>query len=224
MAKEQITPVVTQLQPDQVIIVEKGSIDPTKPLKNLRHEAFAKELVANNFNKTKAYEVAYRTSKENAQSNAHAVMDYQGVNERVQYLMEENKRLNLPSLVQTLARQTQAKKALIVPKGSVVQWIDDNTAQGQALEKSLKLHGLLKSGSDVNIDNRQAHITINADQSKHLESLATKLLEINQRLGLSATETNEPDGEVTKKPSGLDFESGGTGVGVEEPNEPPTSL
>lgn len=190
---------IDQIPSPSVVVTKR---DPSKPLDNIKHELFAKALVANKGNQTKAYQEVYEApNPEVAAANGSRVISYENVHERVKYLLEETEGLQLPTTLTKLNRQTTAKRPLIVPKGSEVLWIDDNQAQGSAINTALKLHGLLKTGTDIHIDNRKAVININDTQAKALQSLGDKLLEVNQKLGLTSATTNDQDGEVRKRDS-----------------------
>ena len=59
-----------------------------------------------------------------------------------------------------IAKQYNAQRPIMVPKGAQVQYVDDNAAQIEAAKVTYKLLGLLKDNNVV-IDNRQ--VTFSGD-------------------------------------------------------------
>jgi hypothetical protein len=94
--------------------------------------------------------------------------------------------ITIRRLNKTLKQQLEAKKAIVVSKDSVIEYVPDNQAIDQALTKGYKLYGVLKE-KDVIIDNRSITFNGNLDQ---LGRVIAEMKELNKDMAL------DTDGEV----------------------------
>jgi hypothetical protein len=150
--------------------------DPSKPLKNIKHEIFTNMLVKNNGNQSKSYIDTYgQQTKTHSRINASKLMTNHNIQERVNYLLQKNKALNLEATLENLAQLTQAKKTIIHDEEAVLTEVPDNTARTAANTTVLKLHGVLKTDQNTYIDARTQSVIAGSpeDIAKVLEKLTS---------------------------------------------------
>lgn len=127
---------------------ERAEIDPSKPLK-INHERFLSGYISCG-NATQAYVNIYRCTQEAAKSSATALLSNHNVKARLAYLLDSAPRTSAEGAIIKLGQRMEAQKAVVVPVGASVQFVDDNQAQISAATTLLKLHGRLKDGVTIN--------------------------------------------------------------------------
>jgi hypothetical protein len=166
---------------------EKKKPSPDKPLPNIKHEVFANMLVKNKGNRRQSYIDAYgEQTKPHAHVNGSVLLNsHSTIQERVQYLLARNGKLSLENTLETLAKQMEATKPVVIK--DEVELYPDNTAINNAVQTNLKLHGALKEKE--NTPNIQVSILSNP---KEANELIDRILLLNKQF----LQGDFPSGEV----------------------------
>jgi len=179
---------------------QKKKEHPSQPLSNPKHELFAKNLIKRKLNQTKAYMDTYPASKiDSARSSASELFVKDNIQDRVHYLLQQSKSLNIEETLSQLSENIRATKTLVHSNDAVLTQVPDYSVRLDATKTVLKLHGLLKQENTVNIDARQQAVIAQPDE---INTVISKLLELNKKF----RETDSPSGVI-------EVESGGSGVG-----------
>ena len=152
------------------------------PLKNIRHEKFARAVVKHNGNQTEAYkEISPNIDYDSAKVRASQTLTKANVRERVLEILNSQQRTSLPNVIEQVAQDTDCMKEVLDAKGNVVE-LRDNQTRIRAKELLLNLHGALERKEQA----EQERITINISTTDAgtLQALASTLENMNRKLDL----------------------------------------
>lgn len=157
--------------------------DPSKPLKSIKRERFARETLKNP-NPTIAYEVVYQSGaakkdKPTAHVNSSKLLSNTNVRSRIDYLLNQSKALSLPALTAKHEQLLSATKPLVID--NQVTLTPDYQVQQRALETGYKLHGVLQADHSQVIE-RQQVINILPEHVERMAALAQSMREATERL------------------------------------------
>lgn len=131
--------------------IERPAIDPSKPLK-INNERFLSRYIASG-NATESYISIYDCQRQSAEASAYKLLSNAQVKARLAYLLESAPKTSAEGAIIKLGQRMEAQKAVVIPAGGTLQFVDDNQAQINAATTLLKLHGKLKEGG-VTINNQ----------------------------------------------------------------------
>lgn len=148
-------------------------------LKNIKHEHFSRQYVNKKGNQKKAYMEVYPASSEiSAESNSSRLISKDKVRDRIYELLEQNTGSQLSILVSDLINLKSAQKSIIVDK--VIEYVNDNPTQLEAVKTLMKLHGLLTPQQST-VDARSVTFNISAGDIKSLGGIMDRLERIEDR-------------------------------------------
>lgn len=155
------------------------------PLKLLRHEKLAHNIVSHK-DVTEAYAETYKTTnKATLQSASSTVLKkFPQIRERVIELLQTNPKASLENVLNHTVNDLTATKE-IVYKGQIME-LKDNEARGKAQDRLYKLHGAYDSAEEGRDQyNTQVNINISPEDQDKLAQIANLLSDINNKIGLS---------------------------------------
>jgi len=149
-------------------------------LKKVNHEIFARNVIEEQGNLTKAYLKSYKDAGYNtANTEASKLFNNPLVNARIFELLNKTG-LSLPELTKKLESLVNHSKAIVV--NGKIEYVPDGAIQADSVKTAFKLHGLL-SNSNVDIeDNRSVNITISDKNSEQLQATLDKLEAMTNKL------------------------------------------
>lgn len=154
-------------------------------LKNARHELLAQNVVASNFNKTKAYLRTYPDSSyASAHINAGRITNDIKVKERIEEIANR-KGLTVEFEIDNIMADHLATRPVVVNK-KLVDY-PDYGVRLEAAKTGLKLHGFLQNDGNTinNIDNRSVSVSL---ASNDVSMLNSTLLELKALASAGRTE------------------------------------
>lgn len=125
--------------------------NPAKSL-HINHERFLSAYISCG-NATESYISIYKCERRSAEVGSSQLMRKPEVKARLAYLIEMAPRTSAEGAIIKLGQRMEAQKAIVIPAGGTIQFVDDNQAQINAATTLLKLHGKLKDGA-VTINNQ----------------------------------------------------------------------
>lgn len=137
--------------------------NPSRPLKLINQERFLSAYISSG-NATQAYLSIYKCERESAERAASALLRVHDVKARLTFLIDSAPRTSAEGAIIKLGQRMEAKKAVVVPLGGHVEFVDDNQAQISAATTLLKLHGKLKDGVTIN-NNSQTFVAVQASNA-----------------------------------------------------------
>lgn len=157
------------------------------PLKNLKHEQFARKYAKALANPTKpihakeVYKEVFPDCKDNtAEVQSSEIMAIPDTKPRIIELLEQYD-LSLAKCTKKLGEQTVSTKGIYY-EGRKISDDPDNSARNQALQIAFKLHGHL-SGESTSIfnDNRSIVFTANSPQIERLQKVTMQLRSLREK-------------------------------------------
>lgn len=145
----------------------KQAVDPSKPLK-LNHERFLNRYIGSG-NATESYLSLYNCERRSGEQSAWELLRKPEVKARLAYLIENAPKTSAEGAIIKLGQRMEAQRAVVVPAGASVQFVDDNQAQISAATTILKLHGRLKDGVTIN---NQSNTFVAAQASNTVERIS----------------------------------------------------
>lgn len=139
-------------------------------LKNLKHEAFARNYIINRGNGKQSYKQVYpKAQGETAIVNASKLLTTTNVRERCVELLNKNVGSRLSTLISDLIDFKGVNKSIVVDK--IVKEVQDNPTRMEATKTLLKLHNVMND-SGIDIDARSMTINLStADVDKLAQSI-----------------------------------------------------
>ena len=150
--------------------------DPSKPLRNVNHEKFAKALIVNKGYPAEAYQKVYPVKDKNSASAcAHRLVKDQDLQNRVEYLLTGGDKVD--KYVERLDRQTQSKKVVYSPSGEREE-VDDNASINQALNTVFKILGCFDKNvtNYKNVGDKHVHIHFGQVMLKTIQTFLINLV------------------------------------------------
>lgn len=152
-------------------------------LANLKHEAFTRNLLRNNFNASKAYLETYHCSPSSASAAATQLISQPHIRRRTLEILSENKVTNLYSLLNSFEDDLASERPVVVD-GSL-EMVRDNPTILEAKKTLLKMYGSLPTGGeqkmgDTFIDARSVHIS--PSDVKEIDALCQRIDALQQQL------------------------------------------
>jgi hypothetical protein len=144
-----------------------------EPLRNMRHELFARKLIEYKGERIPAYQDIYPgASYDTAKANACELLTTTNIRQRCIEILNETTNGKLPSILKELSNQVLAEKGLATKRG--IQYVRDNPSRLDAIKTTLKLYGTLGEESGGNTYNTQIN-NITIDDAKTMDHIATKI-------------------------------------------------
>lgn len=155
------------------LVEDTQDIDSSKPLQ-INHERFLANYMACG-NGTQAYLTIYKCSTDAARSSAATLLANPNVKGRLQWLLD-NVTVSPERAAMKLGQRLESQRAVVVPAGGAVQFVDDNQAQISAATTVLKLHGKIKDGG-ISVTNQTNHFNafIGTQASSRIDKLVDTL-------------------------------------------------
>lgn len=126
------------------ILDEPQVFNPTKPLR-INHERFLSSYIASG-NATNSYINIYGCERRSAECASSELLRKPEVKARLSYLIESAPKTSAEGAIIKLGQRMDAQKAVVIPAGGSIQFVDDNQAQINAATTLLKLHKRLNDG------------------------------------------------------------------------------
>ena len=147
------------------------------PLKNLRHEKFARKLVSGSTQSRAYHEVYQPKSITTSESNSTGLIQRPDVRERCLELMDKKKGLRLDDQLNNLLDLTTADKDIVIDGKVIKDAIKDNPTRTEALKVSLKLRGLLQGNTRgmTTVDARSVQFNLGNDAIPQLSIIISRL-------------------------------------------------
>ena len=146
------------------------------PLKNKKHELFAKKVVENNYNLTRAHQETFpNSSYYSSNSNVHRLKVNKSISDRVDEIANA-KGLTLEAEIDSLIEIHSATKPIVIDK-EIIDY-PDYSVRLQATQTGLKIHGVLSADGSANVDNRSLtinNISLDTDDIKRLAAVVDAL-------------------------------------------------
>lgn len=159
---------------------------------SMKHEAFAKSLIRNKGNITKAYQETYPDSNPNSAGVNGSILlkNHSEIKARVFQLFSAQNKID--RYVQNFDELSEANKKIYHPAEKRFFDVPDNATRLESLKAIFKILGLIDSGISQAIDARSVTFNVDARSSEQLAVIAEDLKRLNDSLLNESPELEEP--------------------------------